>query len=147
VTATSSARPSCGSAGSVELEKALEQENAGLAEIQREQKMLNEEVTEEDVAQVVSKWTGIRPQRLMEGEMAKLVHLEETLHRRVVGQDEAVSSVAKRDPALRAPGCPTRRGPSARSCSWAPRASVRPSSRERSPSSCSTTSARSCAST
>jgi len=78
----------------VELEKALEQENAGLAEIQREQKMLNEEVTEEDVAQVVSKWTGIPATRLMEGEMAKLVHLEETLHRRVVGQDEAVSSVA-----------------------------------------------------
>jgi ATP-dependent Clp protease ATP-binding subunit ClpB len=78
----------------VELEKALEQENAGLEEIQREQKMLNEEVTEEDVAQVVSKWTGIPVSRLMEGEMAKLVHLEETLHRRVVGQDEAVSSVA-----------------------------------------------------
>ncbi|HKE53220.1 MAG TPA: AAA family ATPase, partial [Actinomycetota bacterium] len=78
----------------VELEKALEQENAGLEEIQREQKMLNEEVTEEDVAQVVSKWTGIPTSRLMEGEMAKLVHLEETLHRRVVGQDEAVSSVA-----------------------------------------------------
>jgi ATP-dependent Clp protease ATP-binding subunit ClpB len=78
----------------VELEKALEQENAGLEEIQREQKMLNEEVTEEDVAQVVSKWTGVPVSRLMEGEMAKLVHLEETLHRRVVGQDEAVSSVA-----------------------------------------------------
>jgi ATP-dependent Clp protease ATP-binding subunit ClpB len=78
----------------VELEKALERENAGLEEIQREQKMLNEEVTEEDVAQVVSKWTGIPVSRLMEGEMAKLVHLEETLHRRVVGQDEAVSSVA-----------------------------------------------------
>jgi ATP-dependent Clp protease ATP-binding subunit ClpB len=78
----------------VELEKALEQENAGLEEIQREQKMLNEEVTEEDVAQVVSKWTGIPATRLMEGEMAKLLHLEETLHRRVVGQDEAVSSVA-----------------------------------------------------
>ena len=78
----------------VELENALGQENAGLEEIQREQKMLNEEVTEEDVAQVVSKWTGIPVSRLMEGEMAKLVHLEETLHRRVVGQDEAVSSVA-----------------------------------------------------
>jgi ATP-dependent Clp protease ATP-binding subunit ClpB len=78
----------------VQLEKDLEQENAALEEIQREQKMLNEEVTEEDVAQVVSKWTGIPVSRLMEGEMAKLVHLEQTLHRRVVGQDEAVSSVA-----------------------------------------------------
>jgi ATP-dependent Clp protease ATP-binding subunit ClpB len=78
----------------VELEKALEQENERLDEIQREQKMLNEEVTEEDVAQVVSMWTGIPVSRLMEGEMAKLLHLEEALHRRVVGQDEAVSAVA-----------------------------------------------------
>jgi len=78
----------------VQLEKSLEEENAGLEEIQRDQKMLNEEVTEEDVAQVVSKWTGVPVSRLMEGEMAKLVHLEQTLHQRVVGQDEAVSSVA-----------------------------------------------------
>jgi ATP-dependent Clp protease ATP-binding subunit ClpB len=56
--------------------------------------MLNEEVTEEDVAQVVATWTGIPVSRLMEGEMAKLVHLEESLHRRVVGQDEAVEAVA-----------------------------------------------------
>jgi ATP-dependent Clp protease ATP-binding subunit ClpB len=56
--------------------------------------MLNEEVTEEDVAQVVSMWTGIPVARLMEGEMAKLLHLEEALHHRVVGQDEAVSAVA-----------------------------------------------------
>jgi ATP-dependent Clp protease ATP-binding subunit ClpB len=56
--------------------------------------MLNEEVTEEDVAAVVSKWTGIPVSRLMEGEMQKLVHLEEALHRRVVGQDEAVNAVA-----------------------------------------------------
>jgi len=56
--------------------------------------MLNEEFTEEDVAQVVSMWTGIPGARLMEGEMAKLLHLEEALHRRVVGQDEAVSAVA-----------------------------------------------------
>src|SRR5207342_3278575 len=61
---------------------------------QRELKMLNEEVTEEDVAQVVSSWTGIPVVRLMEGEMAKLLHLEEALHRRVVGQGEAVSAVA-----------------------------------------------------
>jgi ATP-dependent Clp protease ATP-binding subunit ClpB len=53
-----------------------------------------EEVTEEDVAEVVSAWTGIPVSRLMEGEMAKLVHLEEALHRRVVGQDEAVEAVS-----------------------------------------------------
>jgi ATP-dependent Clp protease ATP-binding subunit ClpB len=78
----------------VQLEKDLEEENAGLAELQRDRKMLNEEVTEEDVAQVVSKWTGVPVSRLMEGEMQKLVHLEEALHARVVGQDQAVVAVA-----------------------------------------------------
>ena len=78
----------------VELEKQLEAENARLEELQRDRKMLNEEVTEEDVAQVVSTWTGVPVSRLMEGEMRKLVHLEEALHRRVVGQDEAVTAVA-----------------------------------------------------
>jgi ATP-dependent Clp protease ATP-binding subunit ClpB len=78
----------------VELEKELEAENARLEEVQRERKMLNEEVTEEDVAEVVSAWTGIPVSRLMEGELQKLVHLEEALHRRVVGQAEAVSAVA-----------------------------------------------------
>ena len=78
----------------VELEKELEQTNAALGELQREQKMLNEEVTEEDVAEVVAKWTGIPVVRLMEGEMQKLLRLEEHLHRRVVGQDEAVEAVS-----------------------------------------------------
>jgi ATP-dependent Clp protease ATP-binding subunit ClpB len=78
----------------VELERELEGENAGLEDLQRDRKMLNEEVAEEDVAQVVSKWTGIPVSRLMEGEMQKLVHLEEALHRRVVGQEEAVNAVA-----------------------------------------------------
>ncbi|MFL5922849.1 MAG: ATP-dependent Clp protease ATP-binding subunit, partial [Gaiellaceae bacterium] len=78
----------------VELEKELEAENGRLEELQRDRKMLNEEVTEEDVAEVVAKWTGIPVSKLMEGEMAKLVHLEDALHRRVVGQDEAVSAVA-----------------------------------------------------
>jgi ATP-dependent Clp protease ATP-binding subunit ClpB len=78
----------------VELEKQLEEANARLQEIQADQKMLNEEVTEEDVAAVVSKWTGIPVSRLMEGEMQKLIHLEEALHERVVGQDAAVTAVA-----------------------------------------------------
>ena len=78
----------------VDLEKQLEQDNAALTELQATRKMLNEEVTEEDVAQVVSKWTGIPVSRLMEGEMQKLVRLEEHLHQRVVGQDEAVGAVA-----------------------------------------------------
>ena len=78
----------------VELEKSLEETNAALEELQREQKMLNEEVTEEDVAEVVAKWTGIPVSRLMEGEMQKLLRLEEHLHERVVGQDEAVEAVS-----------------------------------------------------
>jgi ATP-dependent Clp protease ATP-binding subunit ClpB len=56
--------------------------------------MLKEEVDEEDIAEVVSKWTGVPVSRLMEGEMHKLVRLEEVLHQRVIGQDEAVRAVA-----------------------------------------------------
>ena len=74
--------------------------------------MLTEEVTEEDVAEVVAKWTGIPVSRLMEGEVEKLIHMEERLHERVVGQDEAVEAVSTRCGA-RAPGSPTRTGRSA----------------------------------
>ncbi|MBW3580593.1 MAG: ATP-dependent chaperone ClpB, partial [Actinobacteria bacterium] len=77
-----------------ELERQVEQATARLAELQQTQKMLKEEVDEEDVAEVVSKWTGVPVQRLMEGEMAKLVRMEEVLHQRVVGQDDAVHAVA-----------------------------------------------------
>ncbi|HVF08705.1 MAG TPA: ATP-dependent chaperone ClpB [Actinomycetota bacterium] len=78
----------------VELERQLEAENDALAEVQRDRRFLNEEVTEEDVAQVVSRWTGVPVARLMEGEMQKLVHLEVALHERVVDQVEAVEAVA-----------------------------------------------------
>jgi ATP-dependent Clp protease ATP-binding subunit ClpB len=78
----------------VDLEKQLEAENARLAELQSDRKMLNEEVTEEDVAQVVAMWTGVPVSRLMEGEMHKLVRLEDALHERVVDQAEAVGAVA-----------------------------------------------------
>jgi ATP-dependent Clp protease ATP-binding subunit ClpB len=78
----------------VGLEKELEAENAALEELQSEQKMLNEEVTDEDIAQVVSTWTGVPVSRLLEGEMHKLVHLEEALHERLVDQEEAVEAVA-----------------------------------------------------
>ncbi len=78
----------------VELKKELEAENAALAEIQADRKMLKEEVDEEDVAQVVSAWTGIPASRLMEGEIAKLVRMEDALHERVVGQDAAVVAVS-----------------------------------------------------
>jgi ATP-dependent Clp protease ATP-binding subunit ClpB len=78
----------------VDLERRLEEENEKLAKVQTDRKMLKEEVDEEDVAEVVAKWTGIPVSRLMEGEMQKLVHLEDALHVRVVGQNEAVEAVA-----------------------------------------------------
>ncbi|HEY7478697.1 MAG TPA: AAA family ATPase, partial [Actinomycetota bacterium] len=78
----------------VGLDQQLEQDNAALEELQHDRKMLNEEVTEEDVAQVVARWTGIPVSRLMEGEVEKLIHMEERLHERVIGQDEAVEAVA-----------------------------------------------------
>ena len=77
-----------------EVEQELDVENERLAEVQAERKMLKEEVDQEDVAEVVSSWSGIPVSRLMEGEMAKLLRMEEALHGRVVGQDAAVSAVA-----------------------------------------------------
>jgi ATP-dependent Clp protease ATP-binding subunit ClpB len=77
-----------------ELEQEIEAKTRQLDELQGEQKMLKEEVDEEDVAEIVSKWTGIPVTRLMEGEMQKLVRLEEVLHERVIGQDDAVTAVA-----------------------------------------------------
>src|SRR4051794_26636928 len=79
-----------------ELEKTVTEQEARLTELHRDGgSMLADEVTEEDVAQVVSKWTGIPVSRLMEGEVEKLIHMEERLHERVVGQDEAVEAVSK----------------------------------------------------
>jgi ATP-dependent Clp protease ATP-binding subunit ClpB len=77
-----------------ELERQVEAASAALDELQSTEKMLKEEVDEEDIAEVVSKWTGVPVSRLMEGEMAKLVRLEDVLHERVIGQDEAVVAVA-----------------------------------------------------
>ncbi|MEW6500041.1 MAG: AAA family ATPase, partial [Thermodesulfobacteriota bacterium] len=78
----------------VELERQLAAETERLAVIQKESQMLKEEVDEEDVAAVVAKWTGIPVDRLLEGEKAKLVHADEELARRVVGQEEAIGAVA-----------------------------------------------------
>ncbi|MFM7247206.1 MAG: AAA family ATPase, partial [Actinomycetota bacterium] len=75
-------------------EAELAAETAALAEAQAQGSVLKEEVDEEDVAEVVGAWTGIPVARLMEGEMQKLVQLEERLHERLVGQDEAISAVA-----------------------------------------------------
>jgi len=76
------------------LERELHAQEQRLREIQRGQPMLKQEVDEEDVAEVVSKWTGIPVSKLLEGEKAKLLRMEENLRMRVVGQDEAISAVA-----------------------------------------------------
>jgi len=76
------------------LEKRLEEENARLAELQKSQQMLKEEVDEDDVAEVVSSWTRIPVSRMLEGERAKLLKMEERLGMRVVGQDDAIRVVS-----------------------------------------------------
>jgi ATP-dependent Clp protease ATP-binding subunit ClpB len=78
-----------------ELSKTLSEQESKLRDLHAEGgSLLTEEVTEEDVAQVVARWTGIPVARLMEGEVEKLIQMEERLHERVVGQDEAVEAVA-----------------------------------------------------
>jgi len=76
------------------LEKQLAEEEKRLSEKGTGQRMIKEEVDEDDIAEIVARWTGIPVSRLMEGEVQKLSHLEEHLHKRVIGQDEAVSAVA-----------------------------------------------------
>ncbi|MFO7548474.1 MAG: ATP-dependent chaperone ClpB [Acidimicrobiia bacterium] len=77
-----------------ELEASLTVRQDELEKLHAEGRMLSEEVTDQDVAEVVARWTGVPVSRLMQAEMEKLVHLEERLHRRVVGQDRAVEAVA-----------------------------------------------------
>ena len=76
------------------LQKELEEKEEELREIQKDGALLKEEVDEEDIAEVVSKWTGIPVQKLLEGEMQKLLHMEERIHQRLVDQEEAVRAVA-----------------------------------------------------
>jgi ATP-dependent Clp protease ATP-binding subunit ClpB len=77
-----------------ELERQIEEATAALDELQKTQRFLKEEVDAEDVAEVVSRATGVPVSRLLEGEVEKLVRMEDALHARVVGQDEAVSAVS-----------------------------------------------------
>jgi len=76
------------------LRQQREQAERELHEIQEDQRLVKEEVDAEDIAEIVSSWTGIPVSRLMEGEMEKLLNLEERIHRRVVGQEEAVEAVS-----------------------------------------------------
>ncbi len=77
-----------------ELDRRIAEATDHLDELQKNKRMLKEEVDAEDIAEVVGKWTGVPVSRLMEGEMAKLVRLEDLLHQRVIGQHDAVTAVA-----------------------------------------------------
>jgi len=78
----------------LELEKSLTEANTQLSELQANKKMLKEEVDSDDIAQVVSKWTGIPVDRMMEGEREKLLKMEERIGKRVIGQEDAIEAVA-----------------------------------------------------
>ena len=78
----------------LELQQSLDSESAKLREVQSNRKMLKEEVDEEDVAEVVSKWTSIPVSRMLEGEVRKLLTMDDRLRMRVVGQDEAIEAVS-----------------------------------------------------
>ncbi len=78
----------------IQLEEELKKTGLKLQEYQKDRKLLKEEVDEEDIAGIVSRWTGIPVSRMMENEKQKLIRMEERLHKRVIGQDEAVSAVS-----------------------------------------------------
>lgn len=76
------------------LQQELDRANQEIAELQKEQRFLKEEVDDEDIAEIVAKWTGIPVTRLLEGETEKLLKMEQLLRRRVIGQDEAIEAVS-----------------------------------------------------
>ncbi len=78
----------------IELQKEMDKATAGLAALQAKGRMLKEEVDEEDIAQVVSKWTGIPVSKMLEGEVDRLIRMEEILGKRVIGQETAIQAVA-----------------------------------------------------
>ncbi len=77
-----------------DLQNKLDQKLSRLKKLQKSRRILKEEITEEDVASVVSRWTGIPLQKMLEEEMEKLAHMENELHRRVIGQDEAIKKIS-----------------------------------------------------
>jgi ATP-dependent Clp protease ATP-binding subunit ClpB len=78
----------------VQLQEKIREEEQALAALQASGKLLKEEVDADDIAEIVGRWTGIPVSRLLEGEIEKLLHMEERLHHRVIGQDEAISAVS-----------------------------------------------------
>ena len=136
---TTSAPPSCATARSPSSSSKLAEAEAHADDEAVEPPVyLSERVDADEIAEVVGKWTGIPVSRMLEGEVEKLIHMEERLHQRVIGQDEAVVGGLERAAPLTRRACRTRTARSARSCSSARPASARPSWPARSPSSCST---------
>ena len=78
----------------VELNRELEEDHKRLSEVQKDRRMLKEEVDDEDIASVVSKWTGIPVSRMLESDVQKLIHMEDNLRKRVIGQDDAIKAVS-----------------------------------------------------
>lgn len=78
----------------IDLQKNIDAQTVKLSEIQKDNKMLKEEVDADDIAEIVSKWTGIPVTRMLESERQKLVHMEENLQKRVIGQEDAVAAVS-----------------------------------------------------
>ena len=109
------------------LESELKKEEEKLADLQKNDKMLKEEVDEEDVAEIVSKWTGIPVSRMLEGDVEKLVHMEERIKQRVVGQEEAILAVSNAVRRARA-GLQDPTDPLVLSSSWDRRVSERQNS-------------------
>jgi len=77
-----------------ELEKQLKEANSRIEEMQQSERMLKEQVDEEDIARIVAKWTGVPVSKMLESEVQKLIHMEDLLAQRVVGQDKALTAVA-----------------------------------------------------
>ncbi len=129
-----------------QLEAQLKQEEERIRNGEQKATLLREEVDEEEIARIISRWTGIPLARLVEGEREKLLHLDETLHKRVIGQDEAVERVA--DAILRArAGIRDPRRPIGSFLFLGPRAWARRNWPRRWPSACSTRRRIWCAST
>ena len=101
------------------LENEIKSIQEDLKHKQGDNALIKEEVTAEDIADVVSRWTGIPVSKMLQSEREKLLHLEDELHKRVIGQDEAIQAVA-------VPDCKTRNVRSVHSSSWVRRVSVRP---------------------
>ena len=106
-----------------QLQKQLEEEEK-IAAAKKEDSLLRDRVTDEEIARIVARWTGIPVEKLVEGEREKLLHLDDVLHQRVIGQDEAVTKVSEAILRSRA-GIATPTAPSAASCSSAPPALAR----------------------